>query len=83
MRKVWERAVRDNDWGYLTRKVDERWDIERDLKARHRKLLRVLETAKRERDRAVLMGGYQTGEEDVDIVVEQIERLAREWKGWE
>ncbi|KAL1648076.1 hypothetical protein SLS58_002403 [Diplodia intermedia] len=84
MRRIWARAVQDDDAVYLARKVRERRKIQRDLNNQERSLRRHLEDAMRERE-----FGYSYGSGSVSQTLEparlrgELDKVQREWKDWE
>ncbi|KAH7064857.1 hypothetical protein B0J12DRAFT_561266 [Macrophomina phaseolina] len=84
MRRVWARAVEDDDAVYLARKVRERRKIHRDLKNQERSLRRLLDETLREREL-----GYSYGSGSVssglapERLKEELDAVRMEWKNWE
>lgn len=69
MRKVWERAAREDDRAYLVKKVGERKRIENDLRVKKGELERCLEVG--------------SGRIDLDWVRRELDRVERDWEDWE
>jgi hypothetical protein len=77
MRRVWDRAVADDDFVYLKRQVTERRGVEKDIQKDHKRLLRLLELTKDAKERG------RARSEDIDMVKREIEQLRKDWKQWE
>ncbi|OJD35605.1 ser arg-related nuclear matrix protein [Diplodia corticola] len=84
MRRIWARAVQDDNAVYLARKVRERRKIQRDLNSQERTLRRLLEDAMREREFGY---SYVSGSVSQSLEPErlrgELEKIQREWKDWE
>ncbi|KAF4537348.1 Ser arg-related nuclear matrix protein [Lasiodiplodia theobromae] len=84
MRRVWARAVQDDDAVYLARKVRERRKMQRDLNNQQRSLRRLLEETMRERELGYSYGSGSVGQGlDPERVKEELEKIQREWRDWE
>lgn len=80
MRRVWQAAVEDEDFGYLAKKARERKQVEMELQRRHRLLVRMLEG----RSEWSWQGGGSVpeGVERERLLAEAAD-LARKWRDWE
>lgn len=84
MRRIWARAVQDDDAFYLARKVRERRKMQRDLNNQQRSLRRLLEETMRERELGYSYGSGSVGHGlEPERVKEELEKVQREWRGWE
>jgi hypothetical protein len=80
MRRVWERAVKDDDLSYLARKIRERRKVEEECRSRQRELQRLLDRG------AGAIGKvdvYLGGPGDREAVKKELEAIEREWAYWE
>jgi hypothetical protein len=76
MRKVWDRALRRSDeegLSYLARKVNERRDVELDLRRQQVEIKRLLDRSSK---------GYSGGV-DREWLRKELERIEKEWADWE
>ncbi|KAF2432004.1 hypothetical protein EJ08DRAFT_586245 [Tothia fuscella] len=82
MRRVWERAVRRSDedgFAYLARKVNERREVELDLRRQQVEITRML-------DRSSGYGSSSSsaaGGVDREWLKKELERIEQEWLDWE
>ncbi|OCK80462.1 hypothetical protein K432DRAFT_328209 [Lepidopterella palustris CBS 459.81] len=82
MRRVWQRAIEDDDFVYLAKKATERKRVEIDLQRQHKSLLRLLEGRGEWRARQGGIGSMPEGIER-EILKEQLADNVRQWKDWE
>ena len=74
MRKVFQRAVEDNDFKYLTRKASERRDAELKLQGRYKDIVRRSKRVSRDDS------GFEENERRLN---KELERVTGEWAHWE
>lgn len=84
MRRIWARAVQDDDVTYLARKVRERRRMQRELDSQQRSLRRMLEDAVREREEGYSYGsGAVGGSLEPERIRDALEKVQMEWKDLE